>query len=436
MVDRAQPGAIDSLIRNDELRQIFGRFSDGFVVPGGEPTPAAQRRGDINETVLDAFALTASASSLDVTVAPGEGFVGGWFCRDVSTTLTLPANATVDIVVGFDDRAIFDPNTDADRDEADAVIVDLAQNVDNALPTTVAHRVTTGGNGVTSARRVASVGAALTDRAVGARHIRAFELADARFTNISTDISSNSPDPEAIEFGAGGTRLFVGNENISVSGEIKRFDLKEPFDITTATFTSSADITSQTTSPLGVTFSTDGSRLFVADNSNLRLLQFDLSTPFAPTSASFTTAVDTSGTTGTLIQGIDFDSRGTRVITNDANNARIVQFNLSSPFSLTNATFASQFDYSTQTTTGRIAVFGAGGDRLFLTDESGDRVLQYDLTDRFDITTAVFDTGFDVSTQTTDMEAVAFSDAGSQLFIVDTPGSELFEYEVGRTVGF
>lgn len=169
MVDRAQPGAIDSIIRGDELRQVFGRFSEGFIVPGTEPTPAAQRRGDIDETALDAFTLTTSATALDVTVAPGEGFVGGWFCRDRPTTLTLPPNATVDIVVGFNDQAIFDPNTDADRDDADEVIVDLNDNVDATTPTTVAHRVTTDGGGVVSSERIARIGSSIQVDNVEAR---------------------------------------------------------------------------------------------------------------------------------------------------------------------------------------------------------------------------------------------------------------------------
>jgi len=161
MTDRAQPGAIDSLIRNDELAQVFGRFSEGFVVPGNNPTPAAQRRGDIDETALDAFSLTTSTTSLDVTVGPGEAFVSGWVCRDVSTTLTLPANSTIDIVVGFDPDAIFDPQADADRDAADETVVDLAGNVDATTPTTVAHQVSTDGTGVISSERVATVGSSI-----------------------------------------------------------------------------------------------------------------------------------------------------------------------------------------------------------------------------------------------------------------------------------
>jgi len=199
MVDRAQPGAIDPLIRGDELRQVFGRFSDGFIVPGSDPTPAAKRRGDINEAALDAFTLATSSSSFDVTVAPGEGFVGGWFCRDRATTLTLPANATVDIVVGFNDQAVFDPNVDADRDDADEVIIALAQNTNDDLPTTVAHRVTTDGSGVTSSERIARVGSSVQVESLDATTA----LQNPRFQTVA-DVPNDLP---------AGTQVFIESEN-------------------------------------------------------------------------------------------------------------------------------------------------------------------------------------------------------------------------------
>lgn len=158
MTDRAQPGAIKSLARNDELAQIFGQISDGYVVPGDDPTPAAQRRTSIDETVLDAFALSSSTSSLDVTLAPGEAFVSGWFCRDVATSLTLPSNSTVDIVVGWNPDAVYDPDVDATRDAADETIVDLRQNVNELHPTVAAWRVETDASGVVAASRVAPIG--------------------------------------------------------------------------------------------------------------------------------------------------------------------------------------------------------------------------------------------------------------------------------------
>jgi hypothetical protein len=158
MTDRAQPGAIESIVRNDELSQGLSAFTTGGIVSGSNPTDASIRRSDIDETALDAFSLTSSATSFDVTVAPGEAFLGGWLCRDTNTTLTLPANSTTDIVIGHDIDAIFDPTTDPDRDAADEVIVDLSANVASDIPQVIAHRVETDGSGVIGSERIATVG--------------------------------------------------------------------------------------------------------------------------------------------------------------------------------------------------------------------------------------------------------------------------------------
>lgn len=199
MTDRAQPGAIDSTVRNDELAQIFSQFSDGWVVPGSDPTPAAQRRSNIDETALNAFSLSTSVSSLDVTVAPGEAFVGGWCVRDVSTTLTLGANTTSEIVVGWDPDAVYDPDTDADRDAADETIVDLAPNVESQYPTVVVHEVTTDASGVTGASRVATVGPQIDVASVSASE----QVGNATYATVG-DVPTTLPE---------GAQVYVQDED-------------------------------------------------------------------------------------------------------------------------------------------------------------------------------------------------------------------------------
>jgi len=169
MTDRVQPGAIDSVVRNDELSQIFGQFSDGWIVPGSQPTAAAERRSEIDETALGGFDLTSSsASSLDITLDPGEAFVGGWCVRDQATSLTLPTNADVTVVVGWTPDVIYDPEIHSNRDQADATIVDLAQNVSDQYPVTPVWDVTTDGSGVTATTDRRQVGPALDADVVAA----------------------------------------------------------------------------------------------------------------------------------------------------------------------------------------------------------------------------------------------------------------------------
>lgn len=148
MTDRSQPGAIDSVIRNDELAQIFNQFSEGWVVESGT-TAAARRRSNIDETALNSFGFVSS-SGLDVTLDAGEAFVGGWCARDVQTTLTLPPNDTSTVVVGWDLDVFFDATVDPNRDAADEVIVQLERNTDPDYPVTPIFDFTTNSSAVTS----------------------------------------------------------------------------------------------------------------------------------------------------------------------------------------------------------------------------------------------------------------------------------------------
>jgi len=60
--------------------------------------------GDLSSGPLGAFSLSTSASSLEVTVASGEAIVdGAYLARDVSTPVSLPANATLTLELGYRD---------------------------------------------------------------------------------------------------------------------------------------------------------------------------------------------------------------------------------------------------------------------------------------------------------------------------------------------
>jgi hypothetical protein len=149
MTDRVQPGAIDSIARNDELAQVLNQFSAGWIQDGASPTPAAIRRANIDETALNSFALLGT-SGFDLTVDAGEGFVGGWCVRDIPTTLSVPTNTTATVVLAWDLDSVFDPTTDKNRDAADEVRVDLQRRVNPEYPATELFQVSTDGSQITS----------------------------------------------------------------------------------------------------------------------------------------------------------------------------------------------------------------------------------------------------------------------------------------------
>jgi len=160
-MERAQPGAIDSLVRNYELGDALGQFSDGWVVPASEPTASAQR-SDLDETAFTAFDETSSSSSLTVTIGPGEAFVDGWLATDTPTDVDLAASTTGQTVgVSWDPDAVYDPDTDADRDAADRVVVALESDVSSVDPFLPLWTFDTDGSGATSVVDERQIGSAV-----------------------------------------------------------------------------------------------------------------------------------------------------------------------------------------------------------------------------------------------------------------------------------
>jgi hypothetical protein len=275
MTDRVQPGAIDSVIRNDELAEALGGFIDGSILPGTDPTNAAIRRGNIDETALNAFAISTSASSFDVSIAPGEAYIDGWCCRDTTTTLTLPSNATTDIVVGWNSNAAFDPQTDTTRDAADETIVARRATVSDTVPQLIAHRVDTDGSGVTTSRRVAPVGALAVDDA---------EFSDVRPQSLASDylyargFSGSTPENRlnaAIAASDRGDSIYLENvayNNITLDARERTFigTGGTVGDTDGSTFENGGTISAQQITVKGVGVGNTGALEITADNVAIR----------------------------------------------------------------------------------------------------------------------------------------------------------------------
>lgn len=92
-----------------------GHGDDGFIIDSANPTDLSSQNSNITEGNFNNFQESSSASSFDVTIDPGEGFIyGSWVAIDTSTTVTLASQTNNQTVyVGWD------------RDTADDVIVGL-----------------------------------------------------------------------------------------------------------------------------------------------------------------------------------------------------------------------------------------------------------------------------------------------------------------------
>jgi hypothetical protein len=158
MTDRASPGAQGSKLKNVEFGEATGSDTEPFIVRSSEPSLAAQRYGELDESQFSEFDANFSASSLDVTVQPGEAYVSGWLATDAPKTVTLPTFETHKIILGWDADSVYSPDVHDDREEADRVVVKRESDLTVNIPYIVIWEFETDGNGVISSTDKRPVG--------------------------------------------------------------------------------------------------------------------------------------------------------------------------------------------------------------------------------------------------------------------------------------
>jgi len=104
-------------------------------------------------------------------------------------------------------------------------------------------------------------------------------------------------------------------------------------------------------------------------------------------------------------------------------------------FQVTLVSFLQLFDVTTQTTNPESIAFNNDGTKMFISEDGTSSVLEYSLTTAFDVSTASFSgSSFDVSGQDSDPISVAFSAGGGVMFVIGNNSDTVLQYILGGAV--
>ena len=211
-----------------------------------------------------------------------------------------------------------------------------------------------------------------------------FDVSTAIFAhsfNVTEDVI-----PIGMAFSNGGTKMFVVGD---AKNYINEYTLSTPFDVSTTTFAHSFNVTAQETEPQGMAFSNDGTKMFVVGSDGEEINEYDLSTPFdvsTASSANVTFSVLSQDSTPT---GMAFSNDGTKMfVVGDAKNY-INEYTLSTPFDLSTASYAldiERFDVSGQDRSPQGMAFSNDGAKMFVVGNDGDDINEYTLSSVYPIT--------------------------------------------------
>ena len=237
----------------------------------------------------------------------------------------------------------------------------------------------------------------------------------------SFSVAGEEDMPRGLTFSNDGTKMFVigeqnGNGGTSGSGEddMHEYTLSTPFDISTASYVDSLANLGDAFET-SIKFNNDGSKMFVLGKNRDYVQEYSLTANFDLSSANFVRFFRVQSQDNN-IYGLDFNNDGTMMYITGHQNDSIHQYELAVGFDLSDVTFLRSQDLSTQSITPSNIEFNTDGTRMFIIGTSEKTVNQYDLSTGFDISTLSHVGFLDLSSEAFPY-GLAFSPSGLKMFI-------------------
>jgi sugar lactone lactonase YvrE len=386
-----------------------------FNTDGSKMFVAGYNGSDVNEYSVGSTVIPTGYHPVHTTASIDSTY---WTDINSMTADQAAGNGNVYYAISTDDRTTWTviDNTDGERD----IVRNNAGTWQYNSNGTYASE--TWANGTTNTEL-----ATLAEAMEGA--VGGYGLANASYDSVSFNSSGQTSLPIGLVFNNDGTKMFIADYS---GQDINEYTLSSAFDITTASFVDSFNVSSQETQPLGMAFNTDGTKMFVVGLTGDDVNEYTLSTGFDVSTASFVDSFSVSAQ-DTQPAGVKFNTDGTKMFVVGYTNDAVYEYNLSTGFDVSSASFVDSFSVSAQAVLPIDLAFNPDGTSMFIVDYTGQDVNEYSLSTAFDISSASFVSNFSVSSQDTQPRSVAFNENGSKMFLLGSTNYSVYQYS---TVSF
>ena len=256
-----------------------------------------------------------------------------------------------------------------------------------------------------------------------------WDVSTASYSNPTTDYFSVKPHeqtPNGLFFKGDGSQMYVLGDQ---GNDVTEYSLSTAWAVETASFTQTFSISTQETNPSGLFFrndggSEDGKQMYVVGYNGDDVNEYSLSTAWDVSTASYTQNFSVS-TQSILPQEVQFKTDGTKMYVLDQTSRYIFRYSLSTAWDVSTASYdgdSARLYVFTQESAPAGFCFKSDGTRLYLCGASGDDINQYDLSTAWDVSTASFDTTFSVGGVETYPTGVFFKPDGEKFYTVGRNG--------------
>ena len=207
----------------------------------------------------------------------------------------------------------------------------------------------------------------------------------------------------------------------------------DPWDVSASIYLQDYVISAQETNPRETVFKPDGTAMYVAGNAGDDINEYSLSTAWDVSTASYVRSLDVSPREAT-VQSVSFKTDGTKMYIVGSTNDNVSEYNLSTAWNISTATYSQDFSLATQDGAPTGLFFKPDGTKMFITGVFTQRVYMYTLSTAWDISTlsisAQFSTGLN-------LVGISFKDDGTKMYLLDSGNKVVREYNLSTawTIG-
>ena len=268
----------------------------------------------------------------------------------------------------------------------------------------------------------------------GANVVEGYDLANASYDSVSFSVGTQDTVPTGLTFSTDGTNAYVAGPS---QDKVFQYTLSTAWDLSTASYANkSLTVSGQALLSGAIAFKNDGTSLYVLDRNLDDVFQYDLTTAWDVSTASYASKSMDATSQDTAPRGMYFKPDGTKVYIAGDTNASIFQYALSTAWDISTGSYESKsFSVNTQTAYPCGVYLSPDGYKMFVAATTEGDIFQYSLSTAWDVSTASYDSvSFDASTQvTTGLHDLYFKSDGSKMYLISVSTDTVYQYTTGSS---
>jgi hypothetical protein len=244
-------------------------------------------------------------------------------------------------------------------------------------------------------------------------------------TIVQFSVAAQDISPSGMFFKPDGTKMYIiGN---GTNGNVYEYNLSTAWNILTASYLQNFSVTAQETTTAGLFFKDDGTKMYVVGSSGDDVNEYNLSVAWDISTAVFLQLFSVAAQE-TTPQGLFFKPDGTKMYIVGSSGDDVNEYNLSTAWDISTASYLQNFSVAAQDGTPTDVFFKPDGTKMYILGDSGNVVNEYNLSVAWDISTASYLQTFSVAAQEGSPSGLFFKDDGTKMFVVGFNLDSVFSY--------